>query len=594
MIAGNRQATTSSTSYRTDKLYPFAKAFVEATQSILTNESFDIFAEPQRAMRHNSVNAAMKDFFCENFIDENDTTKTSEEIEDLKEQVEAQYENDVKGILNEATYMSDYAPMVGMALPIHKLILMNNAFANGGGIQKVTAVQPSFTISMERRFLITPDGRQIDMFLEQNQIADAIEATAPMVDIELTLPQQGGSGAGDVDVLGTLGGTNLDELSVETHVSGIYVAGVYIDAGDRLPDANGWISTKGEVATDATKGTYNVWFPVNIAFTPNYGGPNHLERTLNKPVTIKYKKLVGTDVVVETIADTLFGAMDKNVITLTALKQQITKVMLAAKLSTSNAMLETCSVAWKVDSDYVEIPDATPVNTTITPEEVKDISSMYDCNQVTKIMSITKTVLSEKKDMAIKKFLDDSYNRLDERTSFQGTFDFAVPEGYAHDFVLWRSATFMDYFDDLVTRMLYVLNDPNMTVSIFGDPRVVRKIAPKEYSYQAPANIGPVTLDYTQTVVNNSDGRVYNFIGADKLRYTDNLVILLNPRNTDRLCYRLYDYQLYISNEIRNSVNPSLPAIHSFERFKLVEYQPVQARLKIANISGLRDNNNVW
>ena len=219
---------------------------------------------------------------------------------------------------------------------------------------------------------------------------------------------------------------------------------------------------------------------------------------------------------------------------------------------------------------------------------------MYDANQVTKIMSITKTVLSEKKDMEIKKYLDDSYQRLDERTSFAGQFDFAVPEGYAHDWVLFRNATFMDYFDDLVTRMLYVLNDPNMTVSIFGDPRLVRKITPKDYTYAAPSTIGPVTLDYTQTVVNTSDNRVYNFIGADKLRFTDEFWVLLNPRNTDRLCYRLYDYQLYISNEIRNSMNPSLPSIHAFERYKLVEMQPVQARITILNPSGMRDNNNVY
>jgi len=592
MIAGTKEVKTSNQSYRTDKLYPFAKAFVEAANSILATESYDIFAEPQRALRRNPVKQALKEFFCNDYINENDITKTAEEIEDLKEQAEAQFENDFNGIMNEASYMSDYAPMVGMALPIHKLILMNNAFANGGGIQKVTAVQPSFTISMERRFLVTPDGRQIDMFLEQNQIADAIAATAPMVDIELPLPQQGGSGAGDVDVLGTLGGSNLDELSVETHVAGIFVPNVFIAVGDRLPDANGWISTKGEIADETTGNkTYDVWFPVNIPFTPNYGGPNKLERTLQKPVTIKYKTSA-TDVAV--IADTLFGAMDKNVITLTALKGSITKVMLKAKLSTSNAMLETCSVRWEVTSDYVEISDSVPVNTTITPEEVKDIAAMYDANQVTKIMSITKTVLSEKKDMEIKKYLEDSYKRLDERTSFQGQFDFAVPEGYAHDWVLFRNATFMDYFDDLVTRMLYVLNDPNMTVSIFGDPRIVRKITPKDYTYAAPSTIGPVTLDYTQTVVNTSDNRVYNFIGADKLRFSNELWVLLNPRNTDRLCYRLYDYQLYISNEIRNSMNPSLPSVHAFERYKMVEYQPIQSHITILNPSGMRDNGNVY
>ena len=63
-------------------------------------------------------------------------------------------------------------------------------------------------------------------------------------------------------------------------------------------------------------------------------------------------------------------------------------------------------------------------------------------------------------------------------------------------------------------------------------------------------------------------------------------MVILNPRNTDRICYRLYDYQMYISNEIRNAANPSLPAIHAFERYLLKSYQPVQSRIKILNPSG--------
>jgi hypothetical protein len=125
-----------------------------------------------------------------------------------------------------------------------------------------------------------------------------------------------------------------------------------------------------------------------------------------------------------------------------------------------------------------------------------------------------------------------------------------------------------------------------MTVSIVGDPRIVRKIAPKDYAYQAPANIGPVTLDYTQTIVNTSDNRVYNFVGSDKLRGTNELMIVLNPRNTERICYRIYDYQLYMSNEIRNSANPALPAVHAFERFKCVESFSTQGRITIKNPAG--------
>jgi hypothetical protein len=280
--------------------------------------------------------------------------------------------------------------------------------------------------------------------------------------------------------------------------------------------------------------------------------------------------------------------MNNSKIGLTSLQGQITKVRVKAKLDTSNAMLPEASVKWKLDTEYVEIPEATPINTTVSPEEVKDIAALYDANQVTKIMSMTKTVLSEKKDKNIKTYLDDAYETLDERRSFAGEFNFAVPEGYALDWVTFRQATFMDYLDDLATQMLQALNDPNMIISIVGDPRIVRKLAPKDYTYTAPAAIGPVTLDYTQTIVNKSDKRVYNFVGSDKFRNTNELMIILNPRNTERICYRLYDYQMYISNEIRNSQNPALPSIHAFERFKMYKMLDVQARVKILNPSGLR------
>ena len=580
MAVGTRQKTVGSTSYMSDPLYEFGKAFTEAASSILTTESYDLFAEPQRAVRSASVKDSLKNFFVENFVDMSNPTKSAEELEKLKEDVEEQFENDVEGIL-ENTYMSDYSPMVGMALPIHKLILMNNVFSQGNVIQKVTAVQPNFTINMERRILVTPEGEEIDMFLEQNRIADAIEATAPTKEFELELPQLEGA----TDILGELGGTVMDELSSTTAVCGVYVENVYFAEGDHLP-IDGWYSNKGPVATAEDAGLQNVWFRVDIPFTPSYGGPNRNERVLNQPVTIRYKKNAEGEV--ETLSDTLYGSLNNSKVALQTLKGDIKKVKVAAKLNTSNAMLDTVSVKWKVDTDYVEIPEATPINTTVSPEEVKDINAMYDANQVTKIMSMTKTVLSEKKDMGIKRFLDKDFEKLDERTSFVGEFDFAPNEGYALDWVTFRQATFMDYFDDLVTQMLQVLNDPNMTVSVVGDPKIVRKLTPKDYTYQAPSSIGPVTLDYTQTIVNSSDHRVYNFVGSDKLRNTNELMVILNPRNTDRICYRLYDYQLYISNEIRNAANPSLPSIHSFERYLCKAYQPVQARVAILNPSGLR------
>lgn len=581
MIVGQREQTIGSTAYRNDPMYAFGKAFVEAANDILTTESFDIFAEPSRTLRTSGAREALREFFCNNFVDENNSTLSAEEIENLHEEAEVQFENDVKAI-QENSYMSEYNPMVGMALPIHKLILMNNVFSQGNVIQKATALAPAFTISLQRRLLVTPEGDKIDMFLEQNRIADAIDSTAPTKEFELTLPQTEGA----TDILGLLGGTNIDELSIVTHISGVYVENVYIAEGDHLPDADGWYTNKGAIATAADAGLKNVWFHVNYTFDPNYHGPNGNERVINQPVTIKYKK--DATGAVEVLKDQIFATMNNSKIGATTLQGKISKIKVAAKLNTSNANIDPVSTSWKVDSVFVEIPEATPINTTVSPEEVKDIAAMYDANQVTKIMSITKTALSEYKDMKIKRQLDDSYEMMDERTSFAGEFDFAVPEGYALDWVTFRQATFMDYIDDLATKMLQVWNDPNMTVSIVGDPRIVRKVTPKDYAYQAPANIGPVTLDYTQTIVNTSDKRVYNFVGSDKMRNTNQLMVILNPHNTDRICYRLYDYQLYISNEIRNPSNPSLPAIHSFERWLLKEYMPVQARINVLNPSGMR------
>lgn len=584
MIVGTRQKSNTignNAAYRHDPLYAYAKSFVETCQNILTNESYDLFAEPTRAIRSNAAKEALKEHFCENFVDDSNVTKTPDQIEEMHEDVEAMFENDISAI-SEHSYMSDFMPMVGMALPIHKLILMNNVFSQGDGIQTVTAVQPGFTVSLERRILVTPEGEEIDMFLEQNRIADAIDATAPMKEFEVELPQK----EGDTDFIAELGGNPRSELSVATHVAGIYVEGVYIAEGQPLPDEDGYYSNKGKAATAEEAGLYNVYFRVNLGFNPLYGKPGQADRGLNQPVTISYVKNAAGDV--ERLVDTLFGTLNNGKLSLVSLNGNITKVRVAAKLDTSSVQMEMCSVKWDATSEYVEIPEANPVNTTVAPEEVKDIAAMYDSNQVTKIMSMTKTALSEYKDKNMKKFLDDSYLRGDERNTFEGEFDFAVPEGYALDWVTFRAATFMDYFDDIVTRMLQVLNDPNMTFSIYGDPRVVRKITPTEYTYQAPANIGPVTLDYTQTIVNTKDQRVYNFVGSDKMRDTNELMILMNPRNTSRIVYRLYNYQLYISNEIRNPGNFALPAIHSFERWKMYEMFPVQSRIHILNPSGMR------
>lgn len=264
-IGGTRQTnTTVGNSYRKSDLYQYAKAFSECADTILKEDGYDFFEEPKRVMRNKDANDSMRQFFTESCYDKNNKNLDAEDRLDLEEQADQQFDNDIKGLM-ESSALADYNPIVGMALPIHKLILMNNVF-DKGGIQKVTAAQSKFTISLERRILVAPDGTEYDMFLDQNKMTDAIDSANPVKVIDLTLPV-----TEDKDIItDEFGGTSMDHLDISTYISAVKVSGVKIEAGDIKPNEDGYIDRNGEVA-DADE-VDDVWFRTNINFAPNYGG----------------------------------------------------------------------------------------------------------------------------------------------------------------------------------------------------------------------------------------------------------------------------------------------------------------------------------
>ena len=563
--------------YVGDPISPYVQSFINLAKNV-QHEGADIFEEPKKVLRRPDGREALKEFFCKDFMDANPSDPFMNMPGYAEEQyamMEQQFENDADAIFEHAD-MADYNPVIGMTFPVHKNILMNMVF-DKGAIQKVVAESPKITLTMERRLLVDTQGNEIDMFLEQNKMTPAIDASNPVHEIELTLPETEGT-----DVLGLCGGTKLDALSIKTHISMILVGSVYVAEGDPLPDANGVIRQSNPKAKASDVGLKtNVWYPVDIKFAPGY---NEYERTFAANISIVIRDTATTTKVV---ADTLTGTMQKNKFNILSAKNVITKVKLAAELDTSNAMLDTVSVKWDAKTTLIEIPNAVPINVTISPEEVKDLAALYQVNQLSKLMSLLKTTLANYKDDKILEYLNESYDSLSERERFMDEFSFAPQGNYALDPATWRYTMFMDMFSSEVTKMLQVLNDPNMVVTVFGDPDLIRKITPSEYVYQTPSAIGPVELDYKRTVVSNGDKRIYQFIGSDKLRYSDYLIAILTPRNSNRMTYRIFDYQMYVSNEIRNIQNPALPALHAFQRFVCQSYQPVQGRMRILNRRGI-------
>lgn len=566
--------------WSSDPMASYTQSFINLGKNVLSESSMDIFEEPQKILRRPATREALKEFFCENFMDENlddPFVAMTRYPEDQRAMMEQQFENDATALL-EHSISADYNPVVGMTFPVHKNILMNMVF-DKGAIQKVVAESPSITLTMERRLLIDSKGNEIDMFLDQNKMTPAIDASNPVHEIELTLPETGAT-----DVLQLCGGTKLDALSIKTHINHVLIDSMWVNEGEPLPDANNVLTNNGTRATAAEAGAKtNVWVPVNLEFKPGYN--NEYDRILTAKIDVNIRT---SATAIGHISDQISGTMHKNKITVSSLTGTIKKVKLAAELDTSNAMLDTVSVKWDASTSLIEIPNAIPINVTISPEEVKDLAALYQVNQLTKIMSMMKTAMANYKDDKILEFLNKSYETLSDRERFYDEFSFAPQGNYALDPVTWRYTMFMDVLSSEVTRMLQVLNDPNMVVTVFGDPDLIRKISPTTYTYETPSSIGPVELDYKRTVVSAGDKRIYQFIGSDKLRYSDKLIVILTPRNSDRMTYRIFDYQMYVSNEIRNSQNPALPAIHGFERWTIQQYQPTQGRFKILNRSGFK------
>lgn len=593
-IVGKQAVDTSrfAKSYENDPLHEYAAAYLDKVKYILRESQIDLFSEPAKSMMLEDATDALEEFFVEDSCDRAALTEAqyAEHVEDMKQL----FKNDRNAILEYAA-MSSFNPILGLTYPIHKNIMMNNIF-DSGVITKMVTASPRFTISMETRTLVTPDGREIDMWKEQHLMTDAIEATAPMKYVPVGLPE-----IEYTDILkDVFHATNqFDNLGIETHISHILVKSVLKKGETKVTYTpavinDGVVQTTAkfeeeEVQEDGSTPEYT-WKEVYAYFAPYYG---EYDRTITQPIRATVVTKIGSDGEPDEttlVEDVISGYMKKNKFMLQT-RGNVAAVKIATRIDTSTALLKTCSVKWSVKTDPVEIPNALPFNVAISPEETQDVGALYNVNQLTKIMSMIKAVMGNRKDDNIKRELDKSFNRMPDTDKISRTFDFVPRKGYALDHITWRHATFMDALDSYVSVLLQVLRDPNMVITVIGRADIIRKLTPAEaeYSYQSPSNIGPIELDYVKHVVTKSN-RVYQFVSSDKMIGNNNLIILLNPRNTDRIIYRIYDYQTYVSNEIRNAELYTLPSIHAFERWKFVEYQPVQGRVQILNPSGIIDH----
>ena len=583
-VVGQNQATQLKEilrSYDNDPVRGIAEQFSQIARTGL-DEGVDLFSEPVKFFSRSNLGNQMKNFFLKEAYDPNDIElkNNPKAINSVNESLTQLFENDVVG-LTESAPLSAFNPVVGITFPMHKNLLMTTVF-DKGAIPKDVAAGPQFTLTMETRTLYSPDGTQIDMFLEQNKIKDIVESSIPRKNIVMKVPENQ-----TTDVLGLLGAVNRTtaHVSISSKVTKLIVKDVWTVKGEKyaVVNAAGYVTSIETYTSDTGSLQYKV-IPIEpIRFVSAYG---QLDRQFQRQIDMVVP-INGTGGVRQEIF-TFAGNMHNDRFTFMSTSANITHLVMSAALDVSTAAYETPKVKWSARTDFFQIPEAPHITVTISPEETRDINAMYNVNQLTKLMSMIKLTLVNYKDDKILEDLDMSFQNLPATSKVTGAFDFVPQDGFIGSHVTWRYETFMDYLDTQVTTMLQVLNDENVTVSIFGRPELIRKITPTEYDYVTPSNIGPVMLDYKK-VVKTTDNRIYQFISSNKLRNDNNLIIILNPRNSNRIMYKIFDYQMYVGNEIRDTDNYQLPAVSSFERFLFLAYQPVQGRIKIFNPTGLRE-----
>lgn len=623
----NENTKVDLSSYATDEMHGVAQEYVDTINAIKQESqgAYDMVRDPSSVLKDSMYREELKAAFREGSYDVSDPQyKNSAVLENHLNNMDAIFENDTAHIMNESSPLGVYNPVVGMTLPMHKNILMNAIFDQV--MPKDVARSPKFTLTMETRTLVDTNGNEYDMFLEQNKIKGAVDASIPTADFvwvddgtsNYVTTNIGGRGDATGDLVhdafteqqvSTLN-MPLTALSMKTCVTKIIVKGLAVPGMKYIDDVD---AAKADLAShikvaDADVADANLIMEVEGKFTPAYGSN---DRIFNKRFMLEVP--VSRDTTTNKVTKTLvrlnvMGTMEKNKISLRAFKPEafdattnaykaiadtdagaFKGAVIHAVVDVSNAVFPTVKFKWSAKTDFYEIPEAPHLTTEITPEEVKDLQATYDVNQVTKLMSMMRLALLHWKDDSILQNIDDSFLSMPANAKVSGAFDFAPPLNYNNNPVEWRKVMFMDNLDQYVTRMLQVLNDENMTVAVFGRPDIIRRIAPQQFTYQTPSNIGPVELDFKRTVV-TSEKRVYNFISSQKMRNSNNLIVLLIPRNSMRITYKVIDYQMYVSNEIRDTAHYQVPAMTCFERWLFLQYQPVQGRIRILNASGLREN----
>lgn len=607
-----------------DRMYGVTKDWLNTLSAIRKSTRIDAVANPAVALCEGAIQNDIQAYYKRYAFNADDPAfnpkfgGNPEKMQEIEEEMNLYYENDRQAML-EAQAINGFNPTMTFTPPLHKDILMNCVW-HQGIIPRLVTNTPDIPVEREVLLLVDPTtGEKFDMFQEQYKISQAMNNCRPIRRIACAFPENN-----TTDFLGSLfgvsndlkfGGKVREHLDTNAHISGLIAsimvqpgesytcldeAGSYRQymtdnsctieeaiaavnaaaaaAGGNAADIEANFVTK--VADSVTKVDYAI-IPVRMITYPIIGDSNRTG--FNHEVEINIANATGDGS--ETAKVLVSGIYRDDRLQVMTNDSRIKGLVFTCRQAASTGTLPSPRGEWIRKTHMERIPEATHVQATVSPEEMKDVSVLYNVNQVTKHMSFFSKIMENNRDDVAKEFLDESFEKMPWRHQMSHVFNFIPEYQFVDDHIEWARKAFLPDLDTYVTQMLNIYNDGNVIVNVVGRSDIIRKLTPTNYTWSTPSSVGPFQLDFVKTV-QTSDNRTYQFISSDKMRDQNNLIVILTPKNSERFMYRIYDYQTYVSNELRSPENVYLPAITAFDRWGIFEYMPVQARINCVNVMG--------
>lgn len=588
-----------------DKMYAVTKDWMNTLKAIKSSIQVDPVSSPQVALCEGACQNELLSYYKKYSFDPKDPKfdpkfgGNPELMQEIEEEMSLYYEND-RECMCEAMAINGFNPTMTFTPPLHKDILMNCVWQQGI-IPRLVTNTPVIQVEREVRLLVDPTtGEKFDMFQEQYKIAKAMENARPMRPVACTFTLTTGlENCYNVNFLDALFGCTgkkkngiREHLDTDAYISGIVVNSYQLAPGESIDTVN-WpamdaaIAAKNPAAilaampkvtndgTTAYKTVTNAIIPTRLITYPIIGDSDR--SGFNHEVTLNVTSGTTTALISGVYRDDMLNVMTNDA--------NVTGFIFSCRQASSTGTLPSPHGEWIRKTHMERIPEATHIQAQVSPEEMKDVAVLYNVNQITKHMSFFATMLEEYRDAKTKDTLDDSFRKMPWRKQMSHVFDFTPAFQFVEDHLDWAKKAFLPDLDTWVTQMLNIWNDGNVIVNVIGRSDIIRKLTPTTYTWTTPSQVGPFQLDFVKTV-QTSDNRTYQFISADKMRDENNLIVILTPKNSERFMYRIYDYQTYVSNELRSSENVYLPAITAFDRWGIFEYQPVQSRIRCINVMG--------